>query len=130
MEIIFEILFYLFAEVILAFIGEGIAELGLESVARAIRGKGIDRSFGAFWYVILGAVLGFVSLWFVPRVYGSSLLPIFTFIVSPLVSGLGLCLVSWIINHGINEHRFFQASKFFYGVLFALSFSITRWIAG
>jgi hypothetical protein len=130
MEIIFEILFYLFAEVLLAFIGEGIAELGLESLARAIKGKGIDRSFGAFWYVILGAALGFVSLWFIPRVSGSSLLPIFTFIVSPLASGLGLCVFSWIINHGINEQRFFQPSKFLYGAVFALAFSTMRWIAG
>jgi hypothetical protein len=130
MEILFGFIFELLAEFFLSIFGEAIAELGLNSFFQR-SGKIWSRSITAIFYIVLGVALGAMSLWLLPlMLFGNRTLPIIFFVVSPIFAGLGLCLANWIIRRGIDDQNFFQLSKFIYGALFALTFSLTRSMLG
>ncbi len=131
MELILELVIGFLTEIVLTVFGEALVELGLYSVTDGSGGTRWKRFFYAIWYAVAAFIVGYLSLKVVPLVvFGSRTIVILYFVVAPLVAGLGLCLVSWIINRGINERRFFQPAKFAYGVVFALIFSLTRSIFG
>ena len=128
MEIVFEIIFGLLGELLLSVLGEALVELGFHSLAEAPSGKLSRRFFVGLLYSVGGVILGALSLKVIPLlVFGNSAIGIAYFIVAPLLAGLALCFVNWLMNRGIDERAgFFQVKKFIYGVLFALMFSLTR----
>ena len=131
MELILELVIGFFSEIVLTVFGEALVELGLHSVSEGAGGKRWKGFFFAIWYALAAAVIGWLSLSVMPlMVIGSRTVVVLYFILAPLFAGLGLCLVSWIINRGINDRNFFQPAKFVYGVVFALTFSLTRTIFG
>ena len=133
MEVIFEIIFYVFAELILGVIGETLVELlGLHSISDRMSHRLSGRTFVAFLYAIAGLVLGALSLKFIPLlIFGGTAISVAYFVIAPLLCGLALCLVNWLMNFGIDDRApFFQAKKFVYGVLFAFMFSLTRTVFG
>ena len=131
MEIIFEIIFGFVGEVLLAVIGESLVELGLDAITELPGGKWGKRIFYGFLYTVAGFALGALTLQFVPLItFGNRSIPILYFIFSPIVAGLALCFVSWVINRGIEDRPFFQGEKFANGAIFALAFTLTRSMFG
>jgi hypothetical protein len=128
MEIIFEIIFYVLGELLLTVIGEAFVEVGFHSLSEAPDSRVSRRIFIGFLYAVGGLVLGALSLKFIPLlVLGGAAVSIAYLVIAPLLAGLSLCVVNWLMNYGIDDRApFFQAKKFVYGVLFALVFSITR----
>jgi hypothetical protein len=128
MEVIFEIIFYVLGELLLSVIGETLFELGFHSLAEAPSNRISKRVFFGFLYAVAGIVLGALSLKVIPLlVFGGPAVGVAYLIVAPLLAGLALCGVNWIMNRGIDERAgFFQLKKFVYGVLFAFMFSLTR----
>ena len=129
MEVIFEIIFYVVGELLLTVIGEALAELlGLHSISNRMSHRQFSGLFFGFLYAVAGFALGALSLKFIPLlVIGGASVSIAYFVVAPVLAGLALCLVNWLMNYGIDDRApFFQAKKFVNGVLFALTFSLTR----
>ena len=131
MEIIGEIIFGFLAEIVITVVGEAFVELGFHSLAERIGQRFWKRIFVGALYAAGAFALGALSLRVLPvMVYNSRMTALIYFIFAPIIAGLALCLVSWIINRGINDRGFFDATKFAYGVIFALIFSVTRTIFG
>lgn len=131
MEIIVEFIFGFIAEIVLTIVGEAFVELGFHSVAHRLGERFWRRAFLAAIYATGGFILGALSLKLLPvMIFGNRAFAVLYFILAPIVAGLALCLVSWIIDRGINDRAFFDLTKFIYGVTFALVFSITRTIFG
>ena len=132
MEVIVEIIIYVVAELLLTVIGEGLVELGFHSLSERQSGRASRRLFYGFLYAVAGIVFGALSLKVIPLLMvGGKAVSIAYFIVAPVLAGLALCFVNWLMNYGIDDRApFFQLKKFVYGVLFALTFSLTRTIFG
>ena len=132
MELIFEIVFGFIAELVATVIGEALVELGLHSLFEKSDGKAGKRFFIGFLYATGGFVLGALSLKVLPlMVLGNKTMAIAYIVVIPILSGLALCVVNWIMNRGIDERAgLFQLTKFIYGAAFALTFSLARTIFG
>lgn len=132
MEVIVEIVVYVIGELLLTVIGEALVELGFHSLSEAPGSRMSRRVFLGLIYAVAGIALGALSLKIVPLlIFGGPAINVGYFIVAPIIAGLALCLVSWLMNYGIDDRApFFQAKKFVYGVLFALMFSLTRTIFG
>ena len=128
MEVIFEIIFYFLAELVLTVVGEAVAELGFHSLSNAVSERAWRRYLVGFLYVVAGLVLGALSLKFIPLlVVGGTVASVAYFVIAPILAGLSLCLVNWLMNYGIDDRApLLQAKKFIYGVLFALTFALTR----
>lgn len=131
MEIIFELIFGVVIETVLALVGEVLVELGFHSVAEKFADSTWKRFLTGFAYAVFGIALGAFSLLFLPKVsFGGRVIPVIYFVLSPIVAGVALCLVNWIIHRGIDQVRFFQLAKFLYGAIFVLAFSSTRAVFG
>lgn len=128
MEVIFEIIFYLVGELLLTVLGEALVEAGFHSFSEAPNTRTSRRILIGCLYALGGLVLGVLSLKIIPLlIVGGTAVGIAYFVFAPILAGLSLCLVNWLMNYGIDDRApFFQAKKFIYGVLFALVFSLTR----
>lgn len=126
-EAIFELIFGFIGELVLETIGEVLLEYGFHgTAARISQGTSNKLILGAV-YAAGGAVLGWLSLLMFPKmVFLHASFTVFYFIVSPIVAGLVLMTVSWLIDRGINNSRWLQPAKFVFGVIFALSYSLSR----
>ena len=131
MEIIGEIIFGFLAEIVITIVGEAFVELGFHSLAERLGQRFWKRVFVGAIYAAGAFVLGALSLKVLPvMVFSNRAIAVVYFIFAPIVAGLALCLVSWIINRGIDDRGFLVPTKFAYGVIFALIFSVTRTIFG
>lgn len=128
-EAIFELVFGFIAELVLETIGEILIEIGFHKTAGVISDGAWSKILLGGVYAIGGGVLGWASLLMFPKMaFARPGFAVFYFIVSPIVAGLALMTVSWLIDRGINNARWFQPSKFAFGVLFALGYSLSRLI--
>jgi hypothetical protein len=130
MEIIGEIIFGFIAEIVLTIVGEAFVELGFHSLAKKLGDRFWKRVFLAAVYATGGFILGLLSLKILPVIDFADRAAILYFIFAPIIAGLALCLVSWIIDRGINDRGFFSPAKFIYGATFAFVFSMTRTMWG
>jgi hypothetical protein len=130
-EAIFEILFSFVAELVLEIVGEVLIELGFHATAERLSNKARNRFLVGGAYTIFGAGLGFLSLYLFPKIlFANRLIPILYFVISPIIAGFSLTIVSWIINRGIRPVSWFELDKFVFGVLFAMAYSISRVVFG
>ncbi len=130
-EALFEILFSFIAELALEIAGEVLIELGFHATAEKLSNKARNRFVVGGAYAIFGAVLGFLSLYIFPKiVFANRLIPVLYFVISPIIAGFSLTIVSWLINRGIRPVGLFELDKFVFGVLFALAYSLTRVVFG
>ena len=126
-EAIFELVFSFFGELLLETVGEVLLEYGFHGTASAISEGTGNKHFMGLVYAAGGAVLGWLSLMMFPKmVFSHGSFTVFYFVVSPIVAGLVLMTVSWLIDRGINNSRWLQPAKFVFGVIFALSYSLSR----
>jgi len=127
LEAIFELVFGFIAELVLETVGEVLLEFGFHKTAGRISEGAWNKILLGAVYAVGGGVLGWLSLLMFPKmVFAQFGLAIFYFIVSPIVAGLVLMTVSWLIDRGINNSRWLQPAKFIFGVVFALGYSLSR----
>ncbi|MGD9628422.1 MAG: hypothetical protein AB7V18_04185 [Pyrinomonadaceae bacterium] len=130
-EAVLELIFGVVGELLLEIVVEVLVEIGFHGTAERLSSKARSRVFVGLAYALFGAVLGFASLCVFPRMnFGDRLVPAVYFILSPIVAGLSLTTVSWMINRGIRPVRWFELDKFAFGVVFAAAYSISRLIFG
>lgn len=126
-EAIFELIFSFFGELFVEIVVEVLVEVGFHGTAERISGGANNRLLLGLAYAAFGGVLGFGSLYIFPKiVFADAALPAFYFIASPIVAGFALTTVSWILDRGIGNSRWFQPDKFVFGIVFALSYSLSR----
>jgi len=127
LEAIFEIIFGFVGELVLEIVVEMLVEFGFHSTAGRLSESFRSRTFVGFAYAVFGAILGALSLLVFPNIqFGFALIPTLYFIVSPIIVGLALTTVSWLIDRGIGNSQWFKWDKFIFGVLFALGYSLSR----
>lgn len=119
-----EILFELLAELVFQVVGEVLVELGLHSVAEPFRKKP-SVWLAVLGYVLLGALLGALSLWAFPSHLMREGWPrLANLVVTPLLAGLAMVLLGrWRARRGDPVLRI---DRFAYGYLFALAVAIVR----
>jgi hypothetical protein len=131
MEVILEIIFGFIGELILEIIGEALIEVGFHGTAERLSNRSRNRLLIGGAYAGFGAVLGFLSLYLFPKIiFANSVLPILYFIFSPIIAGLSLTTVSWIINRGMRPVSWFELDKFTFGIVFALGYAVSRLLFG
>jgi hypothetical protein len=131
MEIILEFVVGFVIEMVLGIVGEILVELGFHSVAERFSDRAWKRVITGFAYGVFGFALGWLSLFFLPKLQleNRSIVVIY-FILSPIIAGLALCGINWIIHRGIERVAFFQLTKFLYGAFFVLAYAVARAILG
>ncbi len=127
MTLILELIVEFGLELVLQFLGEGLFELGFHSTAERLSSGRINIIVLCGAYAVIGGVIGVLSLYVLPQsVIRSGPAAFVYFVAMPLVAGLGLSLLSWLLNRGIRPSEPFELQKFAYGVLFAFAFAVTR----
>lgn len=128
MEVIFEILFGFFGELVLQLVGEILIELGLHSMAEPFRKKP-SPWLAAIAYALFGAGIGALSLLVFPDyLVANKSLRVANTALSPIVAGLSMAAIGkWRAQRG---QAVLRIDKFAYGYLFALGFALVRfWFA-
>ena len=128
MEIIFEILFGFFGELVLQILGEVLLEIGLHAVAEPFRRKP-SPWLAAIGYAFIGGVIGGLSLLVFPEyLVANKSLRIANAALSPIVAGLSMAAMGkWRAKR---RQAVLRIDKFSYGYLFALAFGMVRfWFA-
>lgn len=121
-----EFLFELLLEFLLQVVVESLVEFGFRSVVDSSKSRN-SPWLAVVGYAGVGAILGGLSLWFVPQhMIGNLAGRIFNLLATPLA--VGLCM-SWL---GSWRSRRGQAvigiDRFWYGALFALAFALIRFV--
>lgn len=117
-EAIFEVIFGFIAELVLEFLAEVLIELGFERVAERFSNRTRSRVFAFVLYGIAGTILGAVSIYFFPKItFADPLIPTLYLIVSPLIAGFSLSIVSYFIVRDTRPVSWFEWDKFLCGVL-------------
>ncbi len=128
MEIIFEILFQFFGELLLQIVFEILAELGLHGCKEAFK-RPLNPIFAAVGYAIFGAIAGGLSLWWHPLHFTKTLgMRIAALILVPLAAGAIMSLIgSWRQRR---DRLLIRLDRFAYGYLFALAMAVVRFTWG
>jgi hypothetical protein len=126
MEILFEILFQIFGEILLQGIFEALGELGVRG-ARKLREEPINPWLAGVGYALLGAGAGGLSLLIVPSLLiDSKAAQVMNLVATPVAVGLLMsALGSWRMRHG---QELVRLDRFGYGFLFALSMALVRFL--
>ena len=126
MEVIFEILFGFFGELVLQLFGEILFEIGLHSLVEPFHKKP-NPWLAAIAYALFGAALGGVSLLVFPDyLMANKGLRVANTALSPIVAGLSMAAIGkWRAKRGQDVLRI---DKFAYGYLFALGFALVRFV--
>jgi hypothetical protein len=131
MSVIFEALFGFLIELLFEVVGELLVEFGFHTAADVISHKVAGNFLLALAYGAFGGVLGWISLFFFPRIiFENKAVPITFYVVSAIAAGFALSIVSWFINRDIRPVRLIEWNKFVFGILFATGYSLTRVIFG
>ena len=128
MEVLFELLFEFFGEVILQVVFEALAEVGIHLRRDAQR----DPESRSAWrlvlgYPLLGAILGGLSLLLFPNSLAHAhAARIATFLLAPVAAGLAMvALGAWRARHGQQRN---SLDRFVYAYLLALGMAAVRYV--
>jgi hypothetical protein len=131
LEALLEIAVSFLGELVLEIIVEVLTELGFHSTAERVSNRARGRLFLGGAYLLFGGVLGYISIFLFPKIaFENNVIPILYFIISPMIAGFALSIVSWLINRGIRPVSWFELDKFIFGVLFAIAYSFSRVVFG
>lgn len=126
MEFILEIIVQFLFELLLQIVGQFLFELGFHALAEPFR-KSPNPWVAAVGYVLLGAILGAVTLWIFPSYMVR--LPALRWVnlaLTPVIVGACMSLLgTWRENRG---QFVLRIDRFSYGYLFALSVGLVRFI--
>ncbi|MFN0139301.1 MAG: hypothetical protein ACKVQW_04345 [Pyrinomonadaceae bacterium] len=132
MSFVFEIVLQFILDIAFTAFGEAAAEAGLNSLEKSLKHRTIGKVLRGVTYVVVGALLGIMSYFFLPiHVFQSQSLRLALMIVSVVSMGFVLCLVSWIMTRKRLNESFWSTEKFIHGVVFGMAYSLTRaWAVG
>lgn len=131
MSFLFELISEFALELVIEFIGEIFVEWGFHSTAERLSAGRRNVGVLVFAYALFGAVLGWLSLYVMAAaVIETGAGAAAYFVLSPILAGLMLTSVSWVINRGIRPVKFFETKKFVFGVVFGAAFTLTRALIG
>ena len=127
MEILFELLFEIFGEILIQIAFQALAEVGLHFFRRP------DASPKKPWmlgigYAVLGAIVGGISLWLHPTsLIHSSLGRIANLVLGPIAAGLAMAIIgAWRQRQG---QQLLGLDRFAYGYIFAMAAALVRFSA-
>jgi hypothetical protein len=129
MELLVELVTWagqLLLEVLLQLIFEILAEIGLKSVREVMRpSKPAQSLWGLVGYILLGAVLGGLSVLLFPHKFAVPVwLQVANVVVSPVVVGIAMVGVGrWRTRR---NQQTILLHKFWFGFVFALVFALVR----
>jgi hypothetical protein len=127
--LLFELIFEFVLEILFGTVGEVLVELGLRAAETRESSPALRPVMTGMLYAIAGAVLGLVMHLVLPvYLIGNEALRMTGRIITPIVMGFMLCLVSWIIKRRDIGEGFFRLDKFIYGVVFGASYSVFRYL--
>ncbi len=129
MEFILELLFEILGEVLLQFIFEALAELGLHVLRRPSEREPVRPWLAAIGYILLGAACGGLSLWLFPNYFVKSQMGrAVSFVITPVLAGAGMALIgAWRRRRG---EQCIRLDRFVYGYAFALAMAAVRFHFG
>ncbi len=124
-ETALEILLELLLELIFQVFGELLVELGLHAVAEPFR-KQPSVWVAVLGYVLLGGIVGALSLWLMPQHLTRDGWPrLANLVVTPVIAGFAMTLMGlWRSRRGDPVLRI---DRFAYGYLFALTVAVVRY---
>lgn len=124
MEEILLALLQFVGELLLQIFAETLFEVGLRSLAAPFR-KEANPYVASIGYLLLGAIVGALSLLVVPRLMiGSHAGRVFSAVVTPVLAGTTMAaLGAWRRRRG---QRVVLIDRFAYGYLFALAMALVR----
>jgi hypothetical protein len=126
MEFLFEILFEIFAEILLSLIFEGLTELGFHKAA-SVYSKPRHPFISGIGYLLLGGLAGGLSLLIFPDSFvHTELLKLVNLFVTPVALGWIMVLIGKLREKKGQEKV--RLDKFSYGFLFAFGMSFVRFI--
>jgi hypothetical protein len=121
MELVLELFLELFGEAIVQIL----MEAGLATAQEAAGRENRNPALATIGYLMLGGVLGALSLWLLPaRLFGVSPATGISLIVSPLVMGIVMRL--WGGLRRAQGHRTTNLATFHGGAAFALGVALVR----
>lgn len=130
-EAVLELFVSFLLEFVLELIGEVLFEAGFHSTAERLSNRSGNKLLIGGVYTAFGAVLGFLSLYIFPKiVFADPAIPALYFVISPVLAGFSLTIVSWTINRGLRPVSWFEFDKFAFGVVFALGYALSRSLFG
>ncbi len=124
MDLLLELLFEFFGELLLQVLAEALFELGLHSLASPIKRRP-NPYLATIGYVLFGALAGALSLWIFPSLFiASHAGRIVNVIVTPLIAGAAIAAIgAWRRRR---EQQLVLLDRFAYGYLFALVMALVR----
>jgi len=129
-EIIFEVLFSIFGELVLQLLAELLAEFGLHSLAETVHPRKERNPIVAFFgYALLGVIIGSLSLLIFPELLlNHKSHSIANIVITPILAGFVMMVVGIIKRR---KHKtIIRLDSFSYGYIFALMMATTRYIFG
>jgi fluoride ion exporter CrcB/FEX len=119
-----EFIFQLIGEILLQFVLEGLAQLGLHSLAEPFR-RPPNPWLAALGYALFGFLAGFISLFIVEsHLLREKPFQLLNLLVTPVLVGLAMAQIgAWRARRG---DAVLRIDRFAYAYLFALAFAIVR----
>lgn len=128
MEVIFELLFQVFGELLLQIVLEVLFEVGLHNV-RGPLSKPLHPLLAGAGYALFGAAAGAISLWAFPNLFiVSHRLQIANLVLAPVVAGLSMVALGAWRRRRAQEPILLD--RFAYGFIFALAMALVRFRFG
>ena len=129
MGLILELVIQMVVEFLMASVVEALAEIGLGSVSKLFNVE--NRSINVFAiiaYVLIGTSLGFFAaiLDMEPIILKSQFLRFAYMLLMPIMLGLSLSVIFDFMHKQAGEHKLIHWDRFIYGVLFGVSYLVTR----
>ena len=122
-----EFLFEIAGEFILQIVLEALVELGFHTIAEPFR-KTPNPWLATLGYVLLGSVLGGLSLLVFPLHLVGGGLREANLVITPIAAGLLMCLMG--VWRARRDQPVLRIDRFAYGYVFALSIALVRfWFA-
>lgn len=128
MDILVEVLLLL-GELVLEVFGEALLEVGLSGLKEALGRTNRNPSLAAVGYLILGALVGGLSVWLWPqRLFRNAPVPGLSLLLSPLAGGAAM--EAWGRYRRAGGHETTNLATFLGGAAFALAYALVRftWI--
>lgn len=124
MEILFELLLLL-GQLVLEVFAEALLDLGLSGLRDALGRRNRSPSLAAMGYLILGALVGGLSLWLWPqRLLRSGPVPGLSLLLSPVAGGAAM--EAWGRYRRGGGHATTNLATFLGGAAFALGYAMAR----
>lgn len=127
-EAVLEVVIEIVVELVLQVVAELLVELGVRGFDKLTRRRKSNPIVAAIGYALLGVGIGALSVWLWPQAFLTEQLRWINLVVGPVLAGLMMALVGLLVRRRGKDT--IRLESFFYGWLFAFSFSLVRVLSG